>query len=292
MQEFTDGPQVFNAFWHGPPLSAFHWACLASFVELGHTLNLYAYHPLDVPAGVTLMAATEIIPAEEIFFFSTPESPTPDVSPFSDVFRFKLLLERGGWWTDVDEICLRRDIPVCRYAWARELAPPFTGASPIKFPKGDPIVREIYEECAALAPNMRYREEIGPALLTRVLERHPTPAAHFGSTQAFYPLAWAEGFKLWLPDFHPDIRQRTTSSYFISCYGSLASYIGIDLNRRPPPGSYMAEVMDRLALNRMKCEPPYSPDEVIFLMRRWLDTKEWGAKWTPASFTYNPGKTE
>src|SRR6476660_7068055 len=102
---------VFQGFWHGPPLGPLRQACLNSFVRMGHRFELYTYGPLPVPAGVVLKEAEKIIPLAEVFYYENPRTGSKDLGPFSDLFRFKLLSERGGWWSDVDTICLSPDIP-------------------------------------------------------------------------------------------------------------------------------------------------------------------------------------
>src|SRR5215218_1765586 len=85
-------PTVFQGFWHGPPLSVLYRTCLRSFTELGHRFHLYTYEPVDVPPGVDLLDANDIIPFEEIFYYRNPiTGRSDDLSPFSDLFRFRLL---------------------------------------------------------------------------------------------------------------------------------------------------------------------------------------------------------
>jgi hypothetical protein len=272
--------ELFNAFWFGKPLSALHWACLASFIDKGHGVDLYAYQDLEVPPGVNLIDASRVLPASAVFFFPNPDLPTPDLGPFSDVFRFKLLAEKGGWWVDVDVFCNRRQFPECRYAWAAEFPPepgarPAIGTSQIKFPKDDPMIRRLRDECAALARVMTQREEIGPHLISRVIHEHGAADDHFGSIEQFYPMKWIEGFKLWLPEFRDEVLGRVEQAYFVACWASLASYMGIDPNRRPPVGSYLDGELERLAADRLSAAPALTADEIRTLVRRWFADKDW-----------------
>jgi hypothetical protein len=272
-QRIAAGPQLFNAFWHGPPLSALHWACLASFIELGHQIDLYAYEPVQAPLGVSVRDAKDVLAFDKLFVFDNSDYQL-DYGPFSDLFRFKLLLDRGGWWIDVDVMCNRSDFPECKYAWASEFhqegeAKLQIGTSQIKFPRGDAIVKQLYDECSALIPIMTRREEIGPNLISHILRQHAVPPEHFGSTNDFYPIEWIEAFKLWLPEFYEEVVSKTRGAYFISCWASQILYIGMDLNRCPPTGSYMAEILHRLAPSE-STGPAYSSEEIIGLVKRWL----------------------
>jgi hypothetical protein len=269
----SPGSQLFTAFWHGAPLTALHWACLRSFAELGHQVHLYTYQNLEVPEGIDILDAGEIIDCQNLFFFKNDSLSTPDIGPFSDVFRFKLLSMRGGWWIDADVLCNRRLFPSCRYAWAIENRTT-VGTSQIKLPANDPIARQLYQECSAQFTKMIYREEIGPDLITRIFNEC-VPPEKFGTTEEFYPIWWLEGFKLWLPQCRREILERAASAYFIPCWASLASYIGIDLNRMPPIGSYLEDMIHRLAPEKCCREQPYSTGDIISLVRVWLKDNEW-----------------
>src|SRR5262245_47817989 len=91
-------------FWHGPPLSRLERLSMKSFLKNGHRLDLYVYdEPQSVPAGVHLKDASEILSRDCLFAHKR----TGSVGLFTDWFRYRLLLDRGGIWADADVICLR-----------------------------------------------------------------------------------------------------------------------------------------------------------------------------------------
>jgi hypothetical protein len=95
---------VMQGLWIGPELSTLERLSIASFLRNGHEYHLYTYGPVrGVPDGATIRDGREILPEERIFHYREHKS----VSAFSNFFRYKLLLERGGWWVDADVICLR-----------------------------------------------------------------------------------------------------------------------------------------------------------------------------------------
>src|ERR1700678_418306 len=78
--------------------------CIESFLQNGHPFHLYVYEDVaGVPAGTELRDANQILPASRIFQYYEHAS----YSGFSNFFRYKLLLEFGGWYTDTDMVCLR-----------------------------------------------------------------------------------------------------------------------------------------------------------------------------------------
>lgn len=102
-----------HGLWIGSHLSKLEKLTLLSFVQHGHTFNLWAYDALDepLPPGVVLRDAAQILPRERIFLKaeSDPSAGVGRMSygPFSDLFRYKLLYEHGGVWVDLDITCLK-----------------------------------------------------------------------------------------------------------------------------------------------------------------------------------------
>ncbi|HEX7114031.1 MAG TPA: glycosyltransferase [Steroidobacter sp.] len=93
-----------DMFWHGPPLSRWERLCMRSFVANGHQVRLHVYdEPSNVPRGVTLVDAAEILPRSALFAHSRSGS----FAVFADWFRYRLLYERGGLWVDTDVVCLK-----------------------------------------------------------------------------------------------------------------------------------------------------------------------------------------
>ncbi|MDA0323916.1 MAG: glycosyltransferase [Verrucomicrobia bacterium] len=101
--EPTPGNRVIQGLWIGDRLRLNEQLSIKSFLAHGHEYHLYAYDPVEgVPDGVLIKDATEIMPRESIFQFHTGS-----YAMFADHFRIHLLLKRGGWWCDLDMICLR-----------------------------------------------------------------------------------------------------------------------------------------------------------------------------------------
>ena len=129
-------------FFHGDALTLLEWICMESFVQHGHNLNVFSYEDLKVPGGVAIQDASQVLPFDEFFMFDN--SP----SAFSNIFRYKLILENGGWWVDTDVLCLGNNIPDCDYAWAHQDPDQINGAI-LKFPQGDAWCEKLLAQAMA-----------------------------------------------------------------------------------------------------------------------------------------------
>ena len=90
---------------------------IASFLQNGHEYHLYVYDAVqNVPTRAVIKDANEILPASRIFQYKHQAS----YAGFANFFRYKLLLERGGWWVDTDVICLKPFDFADEYVFATE----------------------------------------------------------------------------------------------------------------------------------------------------------------------------
>ncbi len=101
-----------NSLWIGKTLSSIELLTLYSFVKQGHVFHLWTYEPLTntLPEGVVIEDANDILPRESIFRYNHVNKyghGKGSVSGFSDIFRYKLLYEKGGWWIDMDVTCFK-----------------------------------------------------------------------------------------------------------------------------------------------------------------------------------------
>ncbi|MDD9856842.1 MAG: glycosyltransferase [Gammaproteobacteria bacterium] len=96
-------PPPVQSLWVGERLSPIEQLCVSSFLHHGHEFHLYRYGELaGVPAGARVMDAGAIIPQREVFMHRRGT-----YAIFSDWFRWALLERLGGWWVDMDVVCLK-----------------------------------------------------------------------------------------------------------------------------------------------------------------------------------------
>jgi len=93
---------IVQSLWVGSDLSKMEIYSIKSFLRTGHTFHLYTYDKINnIPKGVIVKDANEILPKKTIFTLKNL------YLPFSDIFRYKMLYEKGNYWVDVDLISMR-----------------------------------------------------------------------------------------------------------------------------------------------------------------------------------------
>lgn len=138
---------LIQSLWIGNKLSVMEKLSISSFLHNGHSFHLYVYDEvIGVPEGVTIKDASEIIPPDKIFKYKNYNS----YAGFSDLFRYKLLLERGNYWVDTDVICLKPFPDSKEFVFASErLRKP----SSINTAKIDSSENNIVTTCVIKAPS-------------------------------------------------------------------------------------------------------------------------------------------
>lgn len=147
--------KIINGLWIGSSLSPLELLTLHSFVAHGHEFHLWLYDEIEntLPKGVLIQDANRIIPKSNVFKRRKAD-PKHGIgkgsfgSPFSDLFRYKLLYEVGGWWVDMDVTCLKRfefDVP---FFFRNHPILPMIG-NIIKAPKKSELMRKAYKQTLA-----------------------------------------------------------------------------------------------------------------------------------------------
>lgn len=91
-----------HMLWVEGELSKLERLCCASFVMNGYQVKLWTYGAMrNVPAGVELCDARQILPSDRIFRYANGS-----FAGFSNLFRYAVLCAQGGLWSDIDMICL------------------------------------------------------------------------------------------------------------------------------------------------------------------------------------------
>lgn len=164
---------VMSSMWVGGRLSTMARLSIHSFLAHGHPFHLYTYDGIEnPPPGTTVLDAREVL-SEDRRIRQQHGFARGSYAPFADLFRYNLLWQRGGWWTDLDMICLRPwDLDAPRVVASRW--EPTRENDPIncvlKSPPGDPVIGYCLEACEKVDLATAHYGAIGPVLVGRAVE--------------------------------------------------------------------------------------------------------------------------
>ena len=159
--------RLVQGFWSGP-LTTMERLSMQSFVAAGHEFHLYVYdgNLPGVPDSVHLRNAAEILPVKEAATFRC-------VQQLSDHFRISLLLKRGGWYVDMDTICLQPFNFSSDHIFYRDYDESTISFAVSKAPAGSPLMQHCHDYLSQLTSEDRQRltwQEIGTEFVTGAVE--------------------------------------------------------------------------------------------------------------------------
>ena len=207
---------VIQTLWTHGFLSTMERLCLCSYMKNGHEVHLYRYDNVQgIPEGVVVKDCEEIIPRSLFDYKKFINNGT-----FADYFRYKLLLDRGGWWVDTDLVALKpfdfSEEFVFGYMgpWFDDVSTTTPKSVPpralrrhtqelstglinperivsnncIKVPAGSRIMKYMWEECCKFDPaKVNWSEDVGPKLLDKAVKEFGLSSFVKG-THAFNPV--------------------------------------------------------------------------------------------------------
>lgn len=144
-----------HLLWIGSHLSLLEKLCLASYATHGYSCWLWTYDSRlaeQVGEEVIVKDAGEIIPENQVFRYTHGNKfghGKGSYAGFSDLFRYKVLYEYGGWWSDFDITCLQSLPEGEPYIFRKHDVLPVVG-NLLKVPPGSPLMLACYERTRQL----------------------------------------------------------------------------------------------------------------------------------------------
>jgi mannosyltransferase OCH1-like enzyme len=223
--------KLIQGLWIGSELSVMEQMSISSFLHNGHDYHLYVYNDVKyIPAGTVVMDAREILPASRIFQYKH----RPSYAGFSNFFRYKLLLERGGWWADSDTICLKPfDFPD-EYVFSSEInhkGREVVNNGVIKAPVGSVVMAYAWEVCQTKSPARLVWGEVGPRLMAHAVKRFALEGCK-KTHRTFCPIDYEEWRKVLQPGFEGLFDERT---YALHLWNEMWRAAGQDKNAQYHP---------------------------------------------------------
>ena len=171
---------------------------ISSFLLNEHNYHLYVYDDLKyIPSGTVVMDANVILPSSRIFQYKQ----FPTYAGFANFFRYKLLLEKGGWWADSDVICLKPfDFPD-EYLFPTEIdyrGREVVANCVIKAPPASEVMAYAWDVCERKNPARLVWGETGPLLMAKAVKRFGLERYKLNHW-AFCPIDYEEWSKVLQP---------------------------------------------------------------------------------------------
>ncbi len=221
------GNKVVQGLWIGSQLSPVEELSIRSFLAHGHEYHLYVYGRIqNVPEGAVLRDAGEIIPSHKIFKYRDYDS----YAGFSNHFRYKLLRTNGGWWADLDLICLRPFDFEDDYVFSSEDSQPLDGnnrhvnVGAIKSPACSPLMKHLWQACERKRPSDLVWGESGPRLFSEGVHKFRLES-YVKTPAVFCPIPWFR----WKDAIDPDVPCRfTEETYAIHLWNEMWRREGFD----------------------------------------------------------------
>jgi hypothetical protein len=196
-------PAPVRSLWIGERLGPMQRLSIESFLRNGHPIELFAYdHVAGVPAGTTICDAGEVLPRERVFSYQHGFG-KGSYSAFSNLFRYQLLLDRGGWWVDTDVVCLRPFDFAADYVFASEYNDDFVvnaATCVLKAPARAPMLDYCVQVCTDSNKSEVKWGELGPSLLDAAIARFGL-TAYLTPVHVFNPINWFDTSDMLAPGF-------------------------------------------------------------------------------------------
>jgi hypothetical protein len=235
-----DDNSVMQGLWIGSSLSIMEQLSIASFLAHGHQFHLYTYDSITgAPAGATMMDANQILPQSRVFRYSGSGS----FAGFSNFFRYKLLLDRGGWWVDLDTVCLRPFTFPEEYVFSSEVhqGAEVIDSAALKAPRGSEFAQYAWGVCESKEQKKLVWGETGPRLVAEAVERCRL-RKYVRSAATFCPIPFREWESFLDPDhpphFAPDV-------FAVHLWNEMWRDAGRDKNAAYPAGCLYERLKSR-----------------------------------------------
>ena len=228
---------IIQSLWIGTELSKMEQLCIKSFMIHGHAFHLYTYEPVaGVPDGCVVKDGCEILGREEIFTYQNGAE-RGSLGGFANMFRYKLLFDRGGYWVDMDTVCLKPfDFPgpyvIC--SQLDESGNQELGNCVMLAPPGNQLCLEAFQTCQGKDKNKIMFGQTGPVLIRALVKKLGLTAAG-ADYKTFCPIHYYELNKIVTKCTNID--EFIKDSYTIHLWHEIWRRSNIDKNGTFPPNS-------------------------------------------------------
>ncbi|HWE06086.1 MAG TPA: hypothetical protein VG274_05210, partial [Rhizomicrobium sp.] len=223
-------PDTVRSFWHGAPLNPYLLLCLHSFARTGCRVEIFTYgRALRFPDWIAQREAADILPAKEVLVYRNGLG-IGSPALHSNLFRFAMLHQVGGWWIDTDVALLRGPLPAAPCFFSVEEN--HFGNCVLKFPRGHQLTAEGAERCRALGADARWGAA-GPMLFTALVHGHGL-AELAAPAESSRPFIWSDVAAMFDPHRCAEMMQRSSAATFMHLCWEAWRRAGVPADLGPP----------------------------------------------------------
>jgi hypothetical protein len=236
---------------------------LRSFADRGHRVELFTYDfsGVDVPDWIVRRNAAEIWPADKILTYKK-DIGAGSFALHSNLFRYALLYQCGGWWTDLDVMLLSGSFPESEFFFTMETTDAQRATfSILKFPPEHPAMKEARDHCVNIGESPYYGET-GTDLFSQMVHKYRL-APHAHPMQLAYPISALDVPRLFDPEEVDSIQQQCAEACFLHLFNETWRRAGIPNNLGPPAGSFVERLLVKHKL------PVLEPRMELADLKRW-----------------------
>ena len=212
---------------------------IQSFLAHGHQYHLYAYDDMAVPRGTILCDASSVVPKDRVFVYREGFG-KGSVSAFSNLFRYQLIKDKGGWWADTDVVCLRPFDFADEFVFACEREDDgtmLTATCVFKSPSESEYLDYCLDVCETKDKDALRWSEIGPYLFDEAVRRFGL-GGHRVPAHVFNPVDYGDFLDMIMPGFDPS---RIAESHAVHLWNQMwKSHDRVPAHEADPASLYAA----------------------------------------------------
>lgn len=213
---------VVQSLWVGDRLSRMEYYSILSFLKLGYKFILYTYGDVEnVPKGTTIKDGNKIMPSEEIFKLKET------FLPFADIFRYKMLYLKGGYWVDLDMIALKpfdfkhlyvfsSERTIQKGAYRNRHSKYVANIGVLKAPKNSKFYLELYNKCMEVQKKGKNKDKLRYMKLLKEQIIKYKYEKYVKDPSLFCHLDWWYAKDAFVPNYN---KEMLPDIYFKSKYG-------------------------------------------------------------------------
>ncbi len=239
-------PTTANFFWEGP-ISNYEITSINSFVRHGFNVNFWTYSKYpewNMFSGIEIKDANQILPINMLTQLNQNLQKS-NYSSFSNLFRYRLLEEYGGWWFDTDCICMKNVDDFVNLTKERDYVlglerKDYVGSAIMYF-QDISLLMKIQEHAYEIIENNNFKlkwGQIGPDLITEIVISEGL-IDNILSPNYFFPISPNKVNVFFDSMIKPNDRSKLNNSFVTHTWNEMFRKYNINKTIVPPDKSFL-----------------------------------------------------